>query len=206
MIIRNSFLTIVISVTLLGCETHTIFPFRSPKHTPSPTQLVSIYASADASSAWYIQGRSYWSGAPHELRVAPLTEARATIAYSRTANASCVDLDGVSTFGAPDDLRKGTKFECGAARFEVADCDFPEACRNARIEAIWRTGAAPNYHELPVNYFYNVCRGVQAITFSQNDQLRVQFGSTLELRQGLGLLAQPEGQGCKSDPTGQLYR
>jgi len=173
--------------------------------TAIPERPATIYTVSDGSEAWHIQGNRWWNGRPGILRTEPLSRALATITISRTADAECVSLDGVSDFGAPRRLRQGVRFRCGATRFEVVDCDLPEDCRNARIEAIWRTGIAPEFHELAVNYFYNRCRGVQSITLSQDRPLRVGFGSTLELRQGLGLLAQPDTPACRRDPAAELY-
>lgn len=77
-------------------------------------------------------------------------------------------------------------------------------CRQALIEAIWRTGVATDYHEVPVNYLFNPCR-IQSVTFSLDRPLRVAFGSTLELRRGPGILAQPKRSDCRTDPGAQLY-
>ena len=179
-------------------------PSESSRNTES-TPRTTVYATGDGTAAWHIQGRHFWNGSPVELRVAPLGEAPATVNLSREGAAACVSLDGVMAFGAPDQLQEGVRFRCGAARFEVAQCDVTEQCRNARIEAIWRTGSAPDYRELPISYFYNRCRGVQSITFSLERPLAVGFGSTLELRQGLGLLAQPHVPLCTGDPASSLY-
>lgn len=199
---RASILILVMGALLLGCG----LPAQSSS-SPDPVvaKQATIYATSDGTDALHFSGDRIWTGSPGELLVAPLSEAQPTITYSRVAGVACVSLDGVSTFGAPDVLRKGARFRCGTARFEVVDCDFPDDCRNALIEAIWRTGVAPDYRELPVNYFYNRCRGVQSITFSLDRPVRVGFGETLELRQGLGLLAQPDTPACRRDPVAGLY-
>jgi hypothetical protein len=188
---------------LSGCEARE--QSSAPSPAAAPAQPATVYAESDGQGAWHILGDRTWNGRPGELLVAPLSEAPASITHWRTADVACLSLDGVRNFGAPDRLRKGARFRCGAARFEVVDCDFPEDCRNALIEALWRTGVAPDYGELPVNYFYNRCRGVQSITLSLDRPLRVGFGETLELRQGLGLLAQPNSPTCRRDPVSGLY-
>lgn len=179
----------------------------APAQSPPAISLqpATVYTSSDGYGAWYILSNRFWSGAQGELDAVRLSEAPASVSHWRANNTACVSLDEATIFGAPDILRKGARFRCGTARFEVADCDFPEDCRNALILAFWRTGIAPDYHELPVNYFYNRCRGVQSITFSLDRPLRVVFGSTLELRQGLGLLAQPETPACRREPGAELY-
>lgn len=200
---------IVLSVFsfLSGCGSPTQSPTKPPAPSPDAisAQPATVYTTGDGTQAWHIRGNRFWSGRPGELHTTPLSGAPASVIYSQTSGAACISLDGVMTFGAPDMLRKGAGFRCGAARFEVVDCDFPENCVNARIAAIWRTGVAPEYHDLPVNYFYNRCRGVQSITFSLDRPLRVGFGETLELRKGLGLLAQPDTPACRRDPGAGLY-
>ena len=167
---------------------------------PTSAQSPTIYTSSDGTGAWHIVGNRFWSGLPSALPFQPQRDAQPTITYTRLGNVACASLDGVSNFGAPDMLRQGARFQCGTARFEVVDCDMPEDCHYALIQAIWRTGVEPNFSEVPVNYFYNRCRGVQSITFSPDRPLRVGFGTTLELRQGLGLLAQPDAPVCGREP------
>lgn len=163
----------------------------------------AIYAEGDGRDAWHIRGNRFWNGNPGHLDRRPLNRAPASVVHSRTSNAACVDLGGM-TFGAPDALRLGEQFQCGEARFEVVECNDPNRCY-ARIAATWRTGIAPNYRSVPVFYWYNRCRGVESITFSLARPLRVGFGETLELRQGPGLLAQPDSPACRNDPRSALY-
>jgi hypothetical protein len=176
-----------IAALLFGCGSSAQLP--APPAVPEP--LVTIYAPADGGEAWHFQGNR-WRRALSDQ--SPLSEA--PLRYSRSAGGACVDLDGVGPFGAPDVLRVGARFQCGTARFEVVACEFTDTCR---IEATWRMGVAPDGGELRVNYFYKRCGGIQAITFDLDRALRVGFGGTLELRQGLGLLAQPDAPGCRDD-------
>jgi hypothetical protein len=187
---------------LLGCDSQTQSPPQSPVARAQPA---TVYAAADGSFAWHVQNNRFWSGSPSELSGAPLSEAPASVIYSRTSGGTCVNLDGIMILGAPDTAAKGVRFQCGATRFQVVDCSPLEECYDTWIEAIWRTGVAPNYQEIPVNYFYNRCRGIQSITFSLERPLKVGLGATLELRQGIGLLAQPKLLDCKSDPRSRLY-
>lgn len=191
---RRPALTSWVLAFVSGCGSPT--QPSAPAPTVVPVLPATVYSASDGHSAWHLQGNRFWSGSPAELRAVPLREAPATVRYSRTAGVACIDLGGMA-FGAPDLLRKGAQFQCGVARFEVVDCDFPDDCRNALIEAIWRG-------EVPVNYYYNRCRGVQSITFSLDRPLRVGFGTTLELRQGTGLLAQPDTPACRRDPSAGL--
>jgi hypothetical protein len=178
---RTPILILSVSALLLTGESLAQLP-ASPA---APEQPVTIYAPGDGGEAWYFQGDRWW-------RETPANEA--PLRYSRSAGAACVDLDGSGPFGAPDALRVGARFRCGTARFEVITCEFfPDTCR---IEGTWRMGAAPNDLPLRVNYFYDRCGGIQSITFDLDPALRVGFGGVLELRQGPGLLAQPDAPGC----------
>ena len=201
---RVVILALLASVCLPGCD-FSDWAASQPAVAPGTPSSI-IYTSADGTGAWHIRGNRFWSGAPAELRVAPLSDAQPSLTWSRVAEAECVSLDGVMTFGAPNSMRKGLQFRCGATRLRVTDCTPSEDCTDALIEAIWRTGVEPNYSEVPVNYFYNRCRGIQSITFSLDRPVKVNFGSTLELRQGLGLLAQPDAPICLRDPALGLYR
>lgn len=167
-------------------------------------QPASIYTESDGQHAWHVRDNRFWSGDPRQLGSRPLSQSLASVTYSRAENAVCVDLSGM-IFGAPDRLSIGTQFRCGTARFEIVDCEDPEACFYVRIEGLWQTGIAPNYRSVPVTYWYNRCRGVESITFSPARPLRVSFGETLELRQGLGLLAQPNSPTCRNDHRSALY-
>jgi hypothetical protein len=167
-------------------------------------QPTAIYSEGSGRDAWRIQGDRFWNGDPRHLGMRPLARAPAGVVRSRTADAACVDLAGM-IFGAPETLRLGVQFQCGTARFEVVECENPERCGYARIAATWRTGVAPNQRPVPVFYWYNRCRGIESITFSLARPLRVGFGETLELRQGPGLLAQPDSPACRNDPRSALY-
>jgi len=200
---RELILALLVVAYFSGCDSGE--RAGSSSSAPLPTQPATLYTTGDGTNAWHIRGNLFWNGAPRELMVAPLSEAKPTVTRFRANEAACISLDGVMTFGAPNVVRKGLRFQCGATRFEVTECDPSEDCVDARIEAIWRTGVAPNYSEVPVNFFYNRCRGVQSITFSLDRPIKADFGSTLELRQGLGLLAQPNTQACARDPALSLY-
>jgi hypothetical protein len=184
-----------------GCSSTAQRPQSTSEHaTPAvASQLPTVYLSSDGMDGIYVRGNRVWKGTAGELAVAPLNEAGAAVVYSRAPDAACVGFDEVQLFGVPDRLRKGVRFRCGTAQFEVIDCDNPENCDNALILAFWRTGVAPGYNQLPVNYYYNRCRGIQSITFSLDRPVRVGFGEALELREGLGLLAQPNSPACGRD-------
>lgn len=192
-------------VVATACGPSPPSPQQSSASSSTRAQRATIYATGDGTAAWHIDGDQFWSGAPGEITVAPLSEAPASVRYWRTPEAQCLTLDEVVNFGVPHVLRDGARFQCEGARFEVLECDWPEACLNARIEAFWRTGVAPEYGALPVIYLYNVCRGVQTITYSLDRPPRSDIGETLELRQGLGLLAQPDSQACRDDPGAGFY-
>jgi hypothetical protein len=171
---------------LFGCGSSAQLP--GPAAAPEPP--LTIYAPGDGGEAWHFLGNVWRRALPG--RQAPLNEA--PLRYSRSAGAACVDLDGVGPFGAPDMLRVGTRFQCGAARFEVVACEI--ATDTCRTEGVWRMGDAPDSVELRVHYFYSRCRGILSITFDMDTRLRVGFGEPLELRHGLGLLARPDAPGC----------
>ena len=174
---------------LFGCGSSA----QSPAPPAAPEQPATIYAPGNGGEIWHFRGNRQWSGFPGQLGGLPISEAPATVSYSRSAGVACVDLGGGSAFGAPDLLRVGTRFQCGTARFEVVACEFTDNCH---IRAIWRVGVPPNGGELPVNYFYSRCRGILSIAFDMDPRLRVSFGEPLELRYGPGLLARPDAPGC----------
>ena len=200
--IRATLMTLILVMCGCGSASRT-----SGSSSAGRAESAIVYATSDGTDAMHILGNRIWTGDPGELREAPLRDAPPTVTYSRHGDVACVSLDreGVSVFGTADTLRKGARFRCGTARFEVIDCDYPNDCRNAHILAFWRTGVAPNYGQLPVNYYYNRCRGIQSVTFSLDRPLRVGFGETLELRQGPGLLAQPDTPSCGQDPISGLF-
>jgi hypothetical protein len=176
-----------------------LFDCGSSAHLPAPAAApelpLTIYAPGDGGEAWHFQG-NFWRRALSDVQLD-----EAPLRYARSAGAACVDLDGSGPFGAPDTLRVGTRFQCGTARFEVVACEITtDTCR---IRAIWRMGVPPNGGELPVNYFYNRCRGILSITFDLDANRRVTFGGVLELRHGPGLLARPDAPGC--DVETELY-
>lgn len=200
---RELTLTLIVAVGFTGCDSgERAGSSSAPSRAAQPAIL---YTTGDGTEAWHIRANRFWSGAPRELRVAPLAEATPTVSHSRRGEVECISLDGVMTFGAPNVVQKGLTFRCGATRFEVTECKHSQDCIDAQIEAFWRTGVAPNHSEVPVSYLYNRCRGIQSITFSLERPLKADFGSTLELRGGLGLLAQPDAPDCAGDPALGLY-
>jgi hypothetical protein len=175
---------------LFGCGSSVQLP--APPAAPEPP--LTIYAPGDGGEMWHFQGNVWRRAFPQS------TLSEAPLRYARSAGATCVDLDGIGPFGAPDMLRVGARFQCGTARFVVVACEFADNCR---IEATWRMGDAPGSVELRVHYFYSRCRGILSITFDLDAHRRVGFGGALELRHGLGLLARPDAPGCELET--ELY-
>lgn len=178
---------------LAGCNARAPVLGAGAAPASGAPDAATVYAPSDGTEAWNIRGNRFWSGSPGVLRPDDRPE---SVTRWQAGTVACVSLNGVMIFGAPERVRKGDRFRCDTARFEVADCDAPDDCRNSRIVAYWRTGLPPDYAELPVNYYYNRCRGIQSITFSLERPPRDGFGSTLELRQGPGLLAQGASAPC----------
>ncbi len=192
---------------LLGCESSAQ---QASQSSTSPSviavdQFPTIYSASRGSEFWRIYGDQFWVGNIAELREGASNNTTTTINYFQENGITCVNLDTVSIFGVPDTLRVGMQFQCGTAQFEVTNCNSSDDCGSALIEGMWRTGSPPSYRDLPVSYYYDRCRGIQSITFSLDPELLNPIGSSLELRQGLGLLATSDSAECSDDLYYRLF-
>ena len=117
---------------------------------------------------------------------------------------NCIFMDGdVMTFGVPIEVQKGQKFECGASDFEVLEC-FDQGCTSSIIGGFWRTGLKPDFGKVPLQFIYNECLGITSISFANYSVEPEGIGTSLELRNGLGLLANPNARICQNNPISEL--
>jgi hypothetical protein len=163
----------------------------------APGASEATYMNARADSVWsFVIGEipagqeSFWSDYRSVAWFSIRHEARNGV------NCIFTDNDAMS-FGVPEVVQEGYRFACGTSTFEVLECYSQVNCVSSLIRGEWRTGTEPEFRNVPVRYIYNKCLGILSISLFDALNEPESFGSALELRNGSGLLANPQHEDCQ---------
>lgn len=163
-----------------------------------------IYTDGRGQSAWIFSDQE-WLDDQESVVSDYLSVIHYSVRQAQTSQGNCLYFDGDGmALGTPSDIQEGQNLECGTSSFTVIKC-FEKDCRSSIIGGEWRTGMAPDFRMVPFQFVYNQCLGVTAISLTEFSNGTDYIGTSLDLRGGFGLLADPSKKSCDNNVIAELF-
>lgn len=186
--VKNYFMGLALAVFASSCQ--------SPP-ADSPT-VEAIYGDSRGESVWIFTKEE--SGPNGEsVQSEQLSITRYVVRQVASTSGSCAFFaDDMMALGVPAKNEQYQQLECGSSSFKILKC-FDEGCQSSLIGGEWRTGLAPEFRLVPFQFIYNRCLGVTTISFTSFSGDADYIGTSLDLRGGIGLLADADGKSCQGN-------